>query len=91
VRGIPKEDGALARTGLGSARLQLLRQETRLRVGVGFGGEHANALTTEMEFFLHYSRTCVSLRLIPVRASLLFWASWIGAGGGVRKYASHEA
>jgi hypothetical protein len=90
-RGIDKEDGALPRTGLGSARFHLLGPIARLPVGVSFGWEPPDTPTTELEFFLRNSRTWGSLGLIPVRASLVFWASLSVAGGCARKEASHAA
>ena len=82
---VNKEDGALPRPGLGSARLQLLHPVARWHVGIGFVGEPADTPTAEREFFWSNSRPCVSLRWMPVSASSLFCASLLGAGGEARK------
>ena len=50
-RGIDNEDGALPRTGLGSARFPLVPQGARLHVGIGLGGEPGDTPTAEREFF----------------------------------------
>src|SRR5574340_19914 len=82
---IHKENCALTCFGFREARLHFLFEVSGLHLWIGFRRDHADFPATEMEFFFKNSRTWVSLRLMPVKASISLCASLILAGGLSRK------